>query len=190
MKIKSPVGLAAIVVVGVPAIWLALGASGILLIKNPFPQRANITFSIEDNELIVTAASGNRGNCEPKDAKGCVRVSKWRRAHIRFVLNDMDNWVFSKMQLVAEPTPKLNFGDQAGFTEAMINDFYVKVKDSKVYPDTNGIIDLTGLTKGDEFKLIDRNRFKQIYSYQVRACDNTVNPVVCKDSDPKIINEG
>lgn len=190
MKINSPFGIAAVVVVGVPLLWLALGASGLLVIKNPFPQKADISLTITDDKLVISAATGRTGNCAPPEVTGCIRVSKWRRAHIRFLLKDMDGWEFSKIQLVAEPESKLDFGDQANFTQDMIDDFYVKINNVKQYPDTDGIIELAGLKKGDEFKLIDRNKFKQIYSYQVRACNTAVNPQVCKNSDPKIINEG
>jgi hypothetical protein len=190
MNIKSPFGIAAVVVIGVPVLWLALGASGLLVIKNPIPQRADVVLTIENNQLVIKAATGRAANCPAGEAKGCIRVSKWRKAHIRFLLDDMDGWEFRKIQLVAEPESKLDFGDQAGFTQDMIDDFYVKINNVKQYPDTDGTIELAGLKKGDEFKLIDRNKFKQIYSYQIRACNTAVNPQVCKNSDPKIINEG
>ncbi len=190
MKINSPVGIAAVVVVGASILWFALGASGLLMIKWPFPQRADVFLTIKDDKLVIDAATGNAANCPAGEKKGCIRVSKWRKAHVRFLLHKMDGWEFSKIQLVAEPTAKLDFGNQAGFTQNMIDDFYVKINNTKQYPDTNGIIDLTGLKKGGEFKLIDHNKFKQTYSYQIRACNTAVNTPDCKNSDPKIINEG
>lgn len=191
MKINSPVGIAAVLVVGIPILWFALGASGIYLLKIPFfPQRADIVLTIEDDKLVIHAATGNAANCPAGEEKGCIRVTKWRKAHVRFLLDDMDDWEFSKIQLVAEPTAKLDFGNQAGFTQDMIDDFYVKINNIKQYPDANGIIDLTGLNKGDEFKLKDRNKFKQTYWYQIQACPPTGNLADCRDSDPKIINDG
>lgn len=190
MNIKSTFRTAAVVVVGAAVLWFVLGASGFALFKNPFPQKADVLLTIEDDNLVITSARGNAANCPAGHVKGCIRVSKSRRAHIRFFLDDMDGWEFSKIQLVAEPESKLDFGDQAGFTQDMIDDFYVKINNVKQYPDTDGIIELAGLKRGDEFKLIDRNKFKQIYSYQIRACNTAVNPQVCKNSDPKIINEG
>lgn len=193
MKIKSLFGTAAVVVVGGAALWLVLGASGLLMIKNPFPLRADVVLTIEDDKLEIYSATGKAANCPAGEAKGCIRVTKWRKANIRFLLDndgDMDDWKFSKIQLVAEQAGKLNFGNQNGFTQDMINDFYVKISNTKQYPDANGIIDLAGLKKGDTFKLIDRNKFKQTYSYQVRACNTAVSPPDCRDSDPKIINEG
>ena len=120
MNIKPSLRSAGIAVVGVSVLWYALGTFGILMIKNPFPQRADIYFSIKDSQLEISVSTGNRGGCVPK---GCVHVSRWRKAHIRFLLDDMDDWEFSKIQLVAEPTPKLDFGNQAGFTQEMIDDF-------------------------------------------------------------------
>ena len=185
---KKTFGRAAAVAVGVPLLWYALGAFGIMVIKIPFPQKPIITLSIENNELVFLRASGARGNCTPPF---CIHVSTWRRAHIKFELDDMDDWAFSKIQLVAEPTPKLDFGTQTGFTQDMIDDFYVKINNTKVHPNTDGIIDLGGLTQGDKFKLIDLNDFQQTYSYQIKACDTTTsNPIVCKETDPMIVNEG
>jgi len=190
MKINSPVGIAAVVVVGASILWFALGASGLLMIKWPFPQRADVSLTIKDDKLVIHAATGNAANCPAGEKKGCIRVTKWRKAHVRFLLHKMDGWEFNKIQLVAEPTAKLNFGNQAGFTQNMIDDFHVRIKNTRQYPGANGIIDLTGLKKGDEFKLIDRNKFKQTYSYQIRACPTAGDPKDCKDSDPKIINDG
>jgi len=190
MNIKSTFRTAAVVVVGAALLWFVLGASGFALFKNPLPLRADVVLVIENNQLVIQAATGRAARCPAGEATGCIRVSKWRKAHIKFLLKDMDGWEFSKIQLVAEPESKLGFGNQAGFTQDMINDFYVKINNVKQYPDTDGIIELAGRKKGGEFKLIDRNKFKQIYSYQIRACNTAVNPQVCKNSDPKIINEG
>ena len=68
----------------------------------------------------------------------------------------------------------------------MMKDFYVKIKSEKVPPDSNGIIDLKRLKKGEAFKLVDRNNFRQTYSYQIQAC----NDDGCSKTDPKVVNEG
>jgi hypothetical protein len=189
MKKYAPFKIAA-VVVGVPIIALGiLGAFGIVVTKNPIPQKAGVNLTIENNMLVISGSSGQSGNCPPPVQTGCVRVSKWRRAHITFELVDMDDWAFSELQLVAEASAntKLDFGSQSGFTQDMIDDFYVHIDGKKVHPDTNGIINLGGLNRGDKLKLIDRNDFKQTYTYQIKACESPNN---CKETDPKVVNEG
>lgn len=180
-------------VIAVPVVYIALGIFGLVGIKNPFPQKAGIELAISDEKLIISTESGNLGNCKSQGEIGCVQVSKSRKAHIKFRLVDMDGWKFNRMQLVAEPSTKLDFGDQVGFSTEMMADFYVSIKGKKVHPDKNGIIALAGLEEGGEFKLIDRNKYPpkdvhipQIYHYQIEACEDDN----CKWTDPKIENEG
>lgn len=187
MKKNTPFKIAAVVGVGFPVVILGLGMLG-FVIKNPFPQNADISLTISNGDLEIDGESGNLGDCKQYKERGCVGVSKWRRANIKFRLVDMDGWAFSKIQLVAEASAnaKLDFGTQIGFTDDMIEDFYVKINSKKEPPNTDGIIDLTDLKKGDTFKLVDRNDFKQVYSYQIKAC----NKDECKKMDPKVVNEG
>jgi len=186
MKKGKPFKIAAVVVVGVPVVVLALGMVG-FVIKNPFPQNADITLTESGTKLIISSESGNRGRCVQKEP-GCVHVSKWRRANIKFRLTNMDDWAFSQIQLVAEASDnaKLNFGPQDGFTDDMAKDFYVKIGSNKLPPDAKGVIDLAGLSNGEAFTLVNRNDFKQTYSYQIQACKGDE----CKAMDPKIENEG
>ena len=74
----------------------------------------------------------------------------------------------------------------------MRDDFYVTVNGVDIHPDTNGIIDLNGTSdNGREFTLFDNNVLPQTYNYQIKVCPTTASDSnVCKDSDPKIENEG
>jgi hypothetical protein len=195
MKIKSPFGIAAAAVVGLPIIFLfILPAVGLALFKSPFPQKAFITLDIEDDELIISGTSGERGKCPPPVEEGCVQVKKIKKAKIKFNLDmpNMQDWEFSKIQLVAEASAnaKLDFGTQTGFSEKMIADFYVKFDGKKKHPNENGIIELKELNK-NVFTLFDRNKFKQTYSYQIEACPTTSsNQSECIEMDPMIVNEG
>ncbi len=200
MKKSTPFKIAAGVAV-IPIAYIALGFFGIAGIKNVFPQNADIALTISGDQLIISAESGNLGNCKPPREIGCVQVSKSRKAHIKYRLVNMNDWKFNRMQLVAEPSAKLDFGKQAGFISEMRNDFYVSIKGKKVHPDENGIIELAGLKKGGEFKLIDLNEYPpegvhipQIYHYQIEACKGDCEDACeddnCKWTDPKIENEG
>ena len=186
MKKGTPFKIAVVGVVGVPALVLALGMMGFVI---KFPQNGDITLKNSNGKLEISRESGDLGDCKKSKHPGCVRVSKWKKANITFRLFDMDDWAFSQIQLVAEASDnaKLNFGTQTGFTEDMINDFYVKIDSKKVAPNTDGIIHLKGLKKGGVFKLVDRNKFRQTYSYQIQACPDVG---VCIDMDPKVMNEG
>lgn len=187
MKMLRVVGIAAVVVAGVTVSALALGGLGIYVFKFPFSQQAYIGLTEAGNKLDILEESGNLGACPSPRQPGCVGVSKWRKAKIQFRLVNMDDWTFKQIQLVAEPLPKLNFGTQTpALTSEMKDDFYVKINKKKIHPDDDGIINLAGLQQGYKFKLVDRNNFKQIYSYQIEAC----NGAVCKKMDPMIQNEG
>jgi len=187
MKILKMVGITAAIVAGATVCALALGGLGIMVIKNPIPQKATIGLTESGNELVVSEESGNRGKCVPPGQAGCVGVSKWRRANIKFRLVNMDDWTFKQIQLVAEPLAKLDFGPQnPALTSEMKADFYVKINNTKTHPDDHGIIKLDGLQSGYKFKLVDRNNFKQTYSYQIEACKGAV----CKKMDPRIQNGG
>jgi len=187
MKIVKVVGITAAFVGGAIVVAFALGTFGIMVIKNPFPQKAYISFNKSGDQLEIYNESGNRGVCASPIEPGCIGVSKWRRANIKFRLVNMDGWSFKQIQLVAAPLTKLNFGTQTPpLSTEMKADFYVKVNNIDTQPDDNGIIDLTGLQKGYKFKLVDRNDFKQIYSYQIEACKEDE----CIKLDPKIENEG
>lgn len=187
MKILKVVGITAAVVAGATVFAMALGGLGIMVIKNPFPQKAYINLEESGNKLVILDESGNLGACTLPRETGCVGVSKWRRANIKFRLVNMDDWTFKQIQLVAEPLAKLDFGTQTPpLTQDMKDDFYVKINNVKTQPDDDGIIDLTGLEKGYKFKLVDRNNFKQNYLYQIEACLGDV----CKKMDPRIQNGG
>lgn len=196
MKISKKLGITAVGAIGIPVAYLALGALGIL-VKFPFPQKASIQLTISETDLKITGSSGNRGNCKTSNHIGCIEVPRNKTAKITYRLVGLPDWKFSRMQLVAEhpdkPNPdKLDFGNQNGFIKEMQDDFYVRINGAKVYPDSNGIIDLGDLADGRNFVLVDRNRFPpkdspspQIYKYQIEACDGD-----CKATDPKIENEG
>lgn len=186
---------AGVLFVGVPAAcWFLLPAFGYVVWKHPIDQKAFITLNIIDDELEISGTSGQRGKCPPGSEEGCVRVEKIKRAQIKFNLKmpDMQDWEFSKIQLVAEASEnaKLNFGTQTGFSPEMIADFYVKIGSDKRHPNSDGIIELRDLDK-NVFKLRDRNDFKQTYSYQIEACPaDSEDSDDCRKMDPKVINEG
>lgn len=187
MKMLKTVGITVATGAGVIVFSMALGGLGIMVIKNPFPQKAYISLVKSEDKLDISNESGNLGTCTAPIEPGCVGVSKWRRAKIQFRLVNMDDWTFKQIQLVAEPLAKLDFGTQTPpFTQEMKDDFYVKINNVKTQPDDDGIIDLTGLEKGYKFKLVDRNNFKQNYLYQIEACLGDV----CKKMDPRIQNGG
>ncbi len=143
--------------------------------------RANVT------GLNFTGASGHAGNCKSTNSHYCVNIDGGDSVEVKFRLVGSPGWRFTRMQLVAEPSAKLNFHDQKGFTRAMRDEFYVVIKDAELYPDTNGIIDLKDLPNdGLIFTLIDKNSFKQYYKYQLEACKESK----CETSDPKFENEG
>lgn len=195
MKINKTFGIAAVVVVGAPILFmLILPAFGLVFIKSPIPQKAFITLDIKGDNLIISGTSGERGKCPPPVHEGCVQVKKIKKARIKFNLDmpGMKDWEFSQIQLVAEASAnaKLNFGKQSGFNDEMIADFYVKFDGKDKHPKENGIIDLKDLKK-NVFTLFDRNKFTQTYSYQIEACPTDSNdPDDCKKMDPMIINEG
>jgi hypothetical protein len=170
-----------------------VGVLGLLLgFKFPIPQKADITLTLSEsaNNIAITGSTGNHHKCKNPASVGCVHVSWWRKAKITFGLTGLENedWKFTKMQLVAESTTnpdKLDFNPQTGFSPEMMEDFYVKVNGVEIHPNINGIIDLSGLSKGREFRLVDENKVTQDYFYQIEACNG-----VCKMTDPKIENEG
>ena len=161
-------------------------------------QKADIKLAASAAGLKFTGASGNLGTCKSTKKPYCVNVEEEFTAEIVFRLVGSPGWEFSRMQLVAEPSDvkpsddessaKLNFGNQAGFTPEMQDDFYVTVDSKNILPDTNGIIKLGGSPGvGQNFTLIDNNNLEQIYSYQLEVCDEND---VCNETDPIIENEG
>ena len=189
MKMLRIVGITAVVAAGLTVSALALGALGIYVFKIPWSQQAYIGLTEAGNKLDILEESGNLGACPSPRQPGCIGVSKYRKAKIQFRLVNMDDWTFKQIQLVAEPLPKLNFGEQdPPLTDVMKDDFYVKINSTKIHPNDEGIIDLAGLQPGYKFKLVDLNKFPQIYSYQIEACNGDGS--VCKEMDPKIRNEG
>ncbi|HEY5775106.1 MAG TPA: hypothetical protein VIS57_03385 [Xanthomonadales bacterium] len=167
----------------------ALGVLGVLFGIFPFPQRADITLTVSSDALIaIPKSTGNHEDCQDPQQVGCVHVFKGRSANIKFLLDGLDGWKFKRMQLVAESEDnpdKLNFIQKANLTPEMVEDFYVKIKSARIHPDEYGIIDLTGLKDGTKFRLIDKNKYAQNYFYQIEACNGD-----CKQTDPKIENEG
>ncbi len=150
-------------------------------------RRADIQLTISAAGLKFTGASGDHGNCQSTNNTYCVRVPHGDDAELTFRLVGQPNWEFSRMQLVAEPSDKLDFGAQAGFTQAMIDDFYVTINGVNVHPDGDGIIDLDGPPGvGRDFILIDNNELTQTYKYQLEVC----NGDECESSDPKVENDG
>ena len=155
-------------------------------------QRADIQLTISGAGLDFTGASGTVGNCQSNNKPYCIRVLHGNDAEITFRLVGQPDWEFSRMQLNPESSVKLNFGNQIGFTPAMQADFYVKINDVEIHPDTNGIIDLDGPPGvGRNFTLFDNNVLIQTYDYSLEVCDPTTSdPIVCEPVDPKIVNEG
>jgi len=190
MKMLKVIGITTAIVAGTAVFVFALGKWGGFVIKNPFPQTPDISLSLSESgdKLVVSGESGNRGKCAPPAKPGCVGVSKWRRASIKFWLVNMNGWSFEQIQLVAEPLPKLNFGTQTpALVPEMIDDFYVRINGNKIHPDKDGIIKLAELEEGKALKLVNRNNFTQTYSYQIQAC---IDPTNCVKMDPRIKNEG
>ena len=152
-------------------------------------QKADIKLEANTAGLKFTGASGDLGTCKSKKkTRYCVNVPEDDEAEITFRLVGSPDWGFKRMQLVAEPSEKLDFGNQAKFGKKMQADFYVKVNGVDVHPDTNGIIKLGGSPGvGQNFTLIDKNKLKQIYSYQLEVCNENDD---CHRTDPRVENEG
>jgi len=184
MEILKVVGITAVVLAGVAGAAFTLSAFGVVAFK--IPQYATITLTESGDDLIITNESGGRGKCA-QPHPGCVEVAWWRKANIKFKLENMADWQFKQIQLVAASGTKLDFQTQIPeFEDEMSKDFYVKIDNKKEHPDEDGIINLDNLDNGEEFTLKNRNKFEQTYTYQVQAC----NGEVCKAMDPKIQNEG
>ena len=164
-RLVNRVAGVAVVGVGIYGVFLfLLPAIGFVVFKHPIPQKAFITLDIEDDKLKISGTSGQRGKCPPPVEEGCVQVEKIKKAKIKFNLDmpNMKDWEFSKIQLVAEASAnaKLNFGDQTGFSDKMIADFYVKFNGKGRHPNENGIIELKDLNK-NVLTLFDSNKFRQ-----------------------------
>lgn len=161
-------------------------------------ERTDIQLTVSAAGLKFTGASGHHGNCDTSNSPYCVKVEQGDNAEITFRLVGFNNWGFSRMQLVAEPSDKLDFGTQGDFSQEMQDDFYVTINGVDIHPDTNGIIDLDGPPGVDKnFTLIDKNDFRQTYKYQLEACeinedddDDDDDNDNCHRSDPMIENEG
>lgn len=153
-------------------------------------RKADFKLKIGGAGLKIDSFNGHVGTCRINRVRpDCIGVPKGNTAEIMYQLKGWKDWNFTRMQLVAEPSEKLDFGTQKNFDKDMIKDFYVYVngKDGeKREPNSDGIIDLTGVEDGRNFTLHDNNIVKQTYRYQIEACLETE----CKITDPKIENEG
>lgn len=156
--------------------------------KGTVNRKADFKLKISGAGLRIDSYSGHVGRCKiNRNRPDCVGVPEGNTAEISFQLKGWQDWNFTQMQLVAEPSDKLNFGNQSGFDEDMRKDFYVEIDGEKRQPNTHGIIDLTGGADGRNFTLYDNNVVKKTYSYQIQAC---LAPGNCQDTDPRIENEG
>ena len=187
----------------VVAILAILAGLGYLVFQPTIPKnnQADIQLTISgppgNPSLKFTGASGHVGNCKPaNNSPNCVRVAPNDTATMTFRLVGQDHWKFSQMQLVAgppdiDPNDKLNFGPQTGFSQQMRDDFYVTIGGVDIHPDSNGIIKLnTSPGVGRDFILVDNNQLAQTYIYQLQVCRTKNGIEQCKDSDPRIENEG
>ena len=152
------------------------------------PLEPKITLTISATELKITGGPGHA--CNYSIHMGCVKVPGRETAEIEFTLLGTPNWKFTRMQLVPGANAgKFDFNPLNG--RLSINerrDFSVEIDNQFIHPDSNGIIDLTGLAgNGRTFILYDENEVEQTYGYQIEACITDTN---CKETDPKIENEG
>lgn len=161
---------------------------------------AIIQLTISGAGLNFTGSWGHVGTCKKNNNAYCVNVPTGDAAELIFILTGQPDWKFSKMQLVKDDEDdeddgkKLDFESQTGFSTAMSDDFYVVIGGANIHPDTNGIINLNGLTgDGRTFELSDKNKLEQDYIYQLQVCpteDDEDDELVCEDSDPRLENEG
>lgn len=157
---------------------------------------AEIMLTISGAGLNFTGASGHVGTCKNQNSPNCVNVPPGDTAALSFILGGQPGWKFSQMQLVAGPpdinqSAKLNFGNQSGFSQLMRNDFYVTINGANIQPDARGIIKLdTPPGVGRNFILVDKNKLKQTYIYQLQVCKTENDETQCEDSDPRLENEG
>jgi len=158
--------------------------------KGTVNRKADFKLKIGGGGLKIDSYNGHVGRCKiNRNRPDCVGVPKGNTAEIKFQLKGWKDWNFTKMQLVAEPSDKLEFGTQSGFSEGMIEDFYVYINGrdgEKREPDSDGIINLTGVEDGRNFTLHDNNIIEQTYRYQIQACLDEE----CEPTDPMIENEG
>ena len=194
MKFSTILTTAIVLIVGLSVLGCENGSSP-LESKGTVNRKAEIKLRISNAGLKVVGAEGHVGTCKiHKIEPDCVNVPKGNTAEIKFKLIGWKDWNFSRIQLVHDdPSDKLDFANQTGFTSAMIDDFYVVVDGADVHPDSNGIIDLTGMEDGRNFTFHDKNQLKQHYRYQIEACKEVVDKaeeVKCEPSDPRLENEG
>jgi len=149
-----------------------------------------VTLTISAQGLDFTGNTRS-GLCNTSTHLACLRIPNKDTARINYRLVGRPSWGFTRIQLV-HSGPKLDFGDQTGFTQDMKDDFYVKYGNEKIIvPDENGIIDLTDLPDiVRNFVLTDNNVYEQTYRYQIQVCKGPNKDVDCEPSDPKIENEG
>ena len=145
-----------------------------------------ITFLVtKDPKLIVS--SPQSGDCP---SIGCISVNLLDTALISFELETSPDWHFTKFIIcpggAKETVCNLEKWQQVEF-------FAADRKASKtLFPDANGIIDLTQLSPDpdlEEFYLFDFNSVQQDFFYSIEVCNTDEEPD-CLWTDPEIENKG
>lgn len=141
----------------------------------------------DSTELIVkTAGSGRCKATNPSN--GCIAVNLLDTALISFELKTSPDWHFTKFIIcpggAKETVCSLEEWQQVEF-------FAADSRASKtIFPDANGIIDLTQLSPDlTEFYLYDFNSVQQDFFYSIEAC-TTGDSSTCLITDPEIENKG
>ena len=144
----------------------------------------------EDSTELIVKSLGSRHCKAATPKKGCIAVNLLDTALISFELKTSPDWHFTKFIIcpggAKETVCNLEKWQQVEF-------FAADRKASKtLFPDANGIIDLTQLSSDPdlkEFYLFDFNSVQQDFFYSIEVCNTDEEPD-CLWTDPEIENKG
>ncbi|KAA9129795.1 hypothetical protein F3N42_14170 [Marinihelvus fidelis] len=146
-----------------------------------------VKLQVKGNPKELGILSGANNRCKnPNNKVGCVRVGEGKTGLVTFRLLQSNQWTLSAMTICdgsSKPeTCKLSAAGMSDFTAARNN--------LEVSPDANGWIDLAQLGSPlDEFQVVDLNRTKADYFYNIQACP-TDGSEECLWLDPPWENDG
>lgn len=175
---------------------LASGFIGLLGACAPinFPlQIQNVTHQVQ--LMVIQAGAELKVNTRPdpgcrrsNQVDGCIHVGYNEIAAVEFRLVTGGGWHLTQFQICkgsdkAGQDCNLNVWERMEWAATDQN--FTNI----VFPDSNGIIDLTAVGANlDKFVILDQNNFEQEWYYTVTACDTLNN--TCPDTDPPWENDG
>ena len=158
-------------------------------------QIPTIEFVPAGPNLNIPAGGSERCNTNT-NAKGCIEVDQGDSAMVTFILQGNPNYHFTEIKICkGDKYDKdngllvctLSLKEQTDFE---FTDPSGSPTDKK-YPSALGVLNLEEFS-GDlrSFELLDDNRVKMDYFYQVEACEPLNLKTTCIKSDPPIRNKG